>query len=267
MHFHLFIHCVCVNFRFNRTAATHSSTDSDSDSEQTAAEQLELDAWDVVRDFASGKITLSEAEEALQEVLGNGYVQSHWLPAFNAVFSCENDHKKAIQAVDALAAIPFGIPSTTLSPSAMPQPSASTALPQLSQLESELMATVQTLHDRHCIFDHDVPTLEDLLDPPAERENADTQEFAGGEKEIVAMVQYEMAVERGEIVETEDVEDDVLGLGDFHSRVEVMGMCRQLERVCMQEAEGTLALDLAKLLRSFHDELQEIELQSSVQMF
>lgn len=86
MHFHLFIHCVCVNFRFNRTAATHSSTDSDSDSEQTAAEQLELDAWDVVRDFASGKITLSEAEEALQEVLGNGYVQSHWLPAFTAVF-------------------------------------------------------------------------------------------------------------------------------------------------------------------------------------
>lgn len=218
-----------------------------------------------MHELASGKITLPEAEEALQDVLGNGYVSSHWQPAFNAVFLCENNHTKAVKAVKALAAIPFSIPSTTLSPSAIPQPTASTALPQLLQLESELMATVQTLHDRHRIFDHDIPTLEDLLDPPAERENADTQEFPGGEKEIVAAVQYEMAVESGAIVETEDVEDDALR--DFHSRVEVMGMCRQLERVCMQEAEGTLALDLAKMLRAFHDELQEIELQSSVQIF
>lgn len=74
-----------------------------------------------------------------------------------------------------------------------------------------------------------------------------------------------MAVESGAVVETEEVEDDLLG--DFHRRVEVMGMCRRLERVCMQEAEGTLALDLTKMLRAFHDELQEIELQSSVQIF
>lgn len=265
--FFLFVHCVSVNLGSNRTAATHSSTDSDSNSELDNAQKLELDAWDVVCEFASGEITLLQAVEALQDILSNGYVSSHWQPAFNMVFTCENDHPKAIKAVKALAAIPVSIPSTTLSPSAMPQPMALTALPQLLQLESELIATVQTIHDHHHIFDHDIPTLEDLLNPPAEWENVDMQEFPGGEKEIVATVQYEMAIESGAIVETEDVEDDTLGLGDFHSQVEVMGMCRQLERVCMQEAEGTLALDLTKLLRAFHDELQEIELQSSVQIF
>lgn len=228
---------------------------------------METDAWDVVREFARGEITLPETEEALQDILGDGYVPSHWQHAFQAVFICENDHDQAVDAVNALAAIPFTIPSTTVSPSAKPQPTASCALPQLSQFESELMASVQTLHDRHRIFDHDIPTLEDLLDPPAEREDADTRDFPGGEKEIVATVQYEMAVERGEIVEDEEVEDDELGVGDALSRADVMGLCRQLERVCMQEAEGTLALDVAKMLRAFHDELQEIDLQSSLQPF
>ena len=50
------------------------------------------------------------------------------------------------------------------------------------------------LHDRHHIFDHNMPTLEDLLDHPAERENADVQDFPDGEKDIVALVQHELAV-------------------------------------------------------------------------
>lgn len=172
--FYLFTHCVSVNLISNRTTATHVSTDSDSDSELDDAQKLELVAWDIVCELASGKITLPEAKEALQDVFGNGYISSHWQPAFNAVFLCGNDHTEAVEAVEAHAAIPFSIPSTTLSPSAMPQPTALTALPQLLQLELELMATVQTLHDRHRIFDHHIPTIEDLLDPPAEREIADT---------------------------------------------------------------------------------------------
>lgn len=73
-------------------------------------------------------------------------------------------------------------------------------------------------------------------------------------------------MERGEIVETEEIEDDELGSSDTLSRVEVMGLCRQLERVCIQEAEGALALDVAKMIRVFYDELQEIELQSCLQI-
>lgn len=109
-----------------------------------------------------------------------------------------------------------------------------------------------------------MPTLEDLLDPPAERENADMQEFSGGEKEIVALVQHELAIQRGEIIEAEDVEDNESESGEDLSRAEKMRLCMQLEKVCMREAEGNLAFDLAKLLRAFHDELQEIELQSAL---
>lgn len=59
------------------------------------------------------------------------------------------------------------------------------------------------------------------------------QEFPGGEKEIVAIVQHEFAVQRGEIIETEDVEDDESDTGEDMSRAEKMRLCMQLERVCM----------------------------------
>lgn len=254
--------CIC-----NRTFTTPptSDLDSDSDSELDAAEQLEVDAWDLIREFATtDEMTLPDAEEALREILGAGYIQEHWQPALTAVMNAENDHDKALKAVEALAIIPFSMSdSTAISPSARPQPSAVHALPQLMQLESALLDSIQALHDR--IPGHNVPTLEDLLDPPAERENADMQEFPGGEKEIVAIVQHEFAVQRGEIIEMEDVEDDESDTGEDMSRAEKMRLCMQLERVCMREAEGNLAFGLAKLLRAFHDELQEIELQSALQ--
>lgn len=209
---------------YNRTPPLQNSDDSESEWAAEAARQLEEDAWDILRDFAtSDSMTLPEAQEALQDVLGNAYVAAEWKDALDAVLNAEKNHDKALEAVEALAAIPFVMPDLVYasgSTSATPQHSTAPALSQLSELESALMESIHTLQDR--IPDLHMPTLEELLDPPAERENADSQMFPGGEKDIVALVQHEMAVARGEIVEVEDVEDDGSDLGEDLSRAEKM---------------------------------------------
>ena len=53
------------------------------------------------------------------------------------------------------------------------------------------------------------PTLKDLVNPIEEHEVGDSPyRFEGGDAEIVAEVQHEMAVAQGEIIELDDKDDD-----------------------------------------------------------
>jgi len=53
------------------------------------------------------------------------------------------------------------------------------------------------------------PTLEDLVNPVEEWEIGDSPyRFEGGDAKIVAVVQHEMAVARGDVIKLEDSEDD-----------------------------------------------------------
>ena len=44
-----------------------------------------------------------------------------------------------------------------------------------------------------------------------------------------------------------------------------MRMCMELEKVCMRQAGGDLAVNLAQMLRAYHSQLQREEIQSANQ--
>ncbi|KAF9233733.1 hypothetical protein BU15DRAFT_66351 [Melanogaster broomeanus] len=94
-------------------------------------------------------------------------------------------------------------------------------LPQLKSTENELMQSVDVLKSRNRIFDTP-PTLNELLDPPEEAEIRE-MDLA---REIVEMVEHEMAVARGEVIEIDSDEDEDL-VGLCITRIQAMTLCEQ----------------------------------------
>jgi hypothetical protein len=79
---------------------------------------------------------------------------------------------------------------------------------QIIEVEKDLMNTVEELVKRKQIMGPP-PTLEDLVDPIEEREIGDSPyRFEGGDVEIVAEVQREMAIAWGEKIELNDSDND-----------------------------------------------------------
>jgi hypothetical protein len=89
---------------------------------------------------------------------------------------------------------------------AVPEPA---RLQQLQEIEKELQECVKELKRRNRIIGQPL-TLQDLLNPVEEQDVGQSQyAFEGGDDEIVAQVQHDMAVQRGEIelIDSEDEED------------------------------------------------------------
>src|SRR4051812_16732589 len=57
-------------------------------------------AWDIVKKFATTDMTLPQAEEALKNLFGTGYVDEKWRPALTAVMNAENDVNIALKAIE-----------------------------------------------------------------------------------------------------------------------------------------------------------------------
>ena len=81
---------------------------------------------------------------------------------------------------------------------------------ELQQAEKDLLESVHTLKDRNHIRG-EIPSLDDILDPAIEREDADSEEtdnFADGEKGLEQIVNYVQKKQSGETEEKEEEEEE-----------------------------------------------------------
>ncbi|KAF8228279.1 hypothetical protein L208DRAFT_1404091, partial [Tricholoma matsutake] len=128
-------------------------------------------------------------------------------------------------------------------------PPESAAIPQIIETEQELMESVKELVKHRQIIGSP-PTLEDLVDPVEECEIGDSlYRFEGGDAEIVAVVQHEMAVARGDVIELEDSDDDA------EDDVEVIKLCEVLEKACLSYGDADFSLELPHQLCKYRAKL------------
>ncbi|KAF9221517.1 hypothetical protein BS17DRAFT_711091, partial [Gyrodon lividus] len=102
-------------------------------------------------------------------------------------------------------------------------------IPQLEEVEAQLMETVDTLKSRNHIFGTP-PTLLELLDPPEEKEirQGPLLEANRSDEAIMDAVHQEMAASKHDVIEVEsDDEDDPADPPITHANV--MVMCQLLE--------------------------------------
>lgn len=213
-------------------------------------------AWDILEEFAMSDMTLPQAEDALKGHLGDQYIDENWRPALNAVMAAEKDATAALESIKALRQCP----SNPTAPASLP----ATVLPlhapttQCADLEADLMSSIRELKSRNRIFGH-LPTIEELINPPEERENESLQIF-DSDDEIVHQVHYEKALEQGEIVEisSEDEEEDD---ASQVMTTEALEMCKKLGSFCLDTGVGS-ASELSKVLHRFRAEVSREYMKS-----
>ncbi|KAF8234905.1 hypothetical protein L208DRAFT_1393355, partial [Tricholoma matsutake] len=135
-------------------------------------------------------------------------------------------------------------------------PPESATIPQMIKAEQELMESVKELVKRRWIIGSP-PTLEDLVDLVEERKIGDSlYRFEGGDAGIVAVVQHEMAVARGDVIELEDSEDDAEDdVEDVPTRGEVIKLCEVLEKACLSYGDADFSLELPHQLCKYRAKL------------
>jgi len=209
-------------------------------------------------------MTLPKAEECLKKQLGDRYIVRDWKSALDAVMNVEGDILQAQEALHKLAS-ECQLPRFTIK---LPRksPPESAAIPQIIETERGLMESVEELV-RHQQIIGPPPTLEDLVNLVEECEIGDSPyRFEGGDAEIVAVVQHEMAVARGDVIELEDSEDDGEDdVEDVPTRGEVIKLCEVLEKACLSYGDADFSLELPHQLRKYRAKLQRAALLDSIQ--
>jgi hypothetical protein len=228
-----------------------------SNARQAQSDPHNTAAWDLIESFATTEMTLSQAEDGLKNLFGDGYVAERWMPALDAVMNAEDDVN---QALDAIKQIRLASPSNT----ALVSSHATTA--QGSELEVELMESVKELKERNRIFGP-ILTLDELLDPVDELEIGQSASALSGEEEIVAKVHREQAIERGEIIEVDSDEGedaDMEGAGEDMSVDEMIHLSERLERASLSSAAES-SLEVARVLRHFRAQMVQVGLRQAKQ--
>ncbi|KAG1723733.1 uncharacterized protein EDB91DRAFT_1087726 [Suillus paluster] len=130
-------------------------------------------------------------------------------------------------------------------------------------LEDEVTTSLHDLMTRNRIFGRPL-SLDEFLEPAEEQEVGDLG-FEGGDKDIVAAVNREIAEKSGEVIEVESNEEE--DAKPEVSRAETLALCQRLEGACLQfgNADSTLPLELLKQIRLFRAELRHEELLHSTQ--
>lgn len=223
-------------------------------------------AWNIVHKFATTKISLPNAENKLQALLGKRYIDSDWRPALKAVMDAEGDVEMALDAIDALMQVASrhtGLKNCI--------PICSQKAAQLSSTKAALsMQSVQELQARNHIFST-LPTIDELLDPAEERDKGEFSAFEGGDSSIADTVCHEIAVANGEVIEVDSDEDNNNKVDPSITYQDILDLCQQLEVGCMQYGDPQFSLDLSSQLRKFCVNLRREELlnarQTSLERF
>ncbi|KIJ26725.1 hypothetical protein M422DRAFT_272186 [Sphaerobolus stellatus SS14] len=175
-------------------------------------------AWEIMMRFATTDMRLPEAEAELQGYLHGRYKETDWADAFQAVMAAENDSIEAVKGLEELTMKIFKKPLSQGLQDGANKGSHQLAVakpahpPQLQEIEKEHESCVKELKRRNKIVGQPL-TLQDLLNPLEEQDIGQSQyTFEGGDDEIIAQMQHDMAVQRGEVevmevVDSEDEED------------------------------------------------------------
>ncbi|KAG8755972.1 hypothetical protein FRC14_003499 [Serendipita sp. 396] len=213
--------------------------------------------WAIVVQFAMAEWSFPEVHARLQQHLGDQYVAAEWNEPLDAVLNAENDTDAALEALETLR--------NKWAPSRSSEPhDVSIVQDNQSELEEKLEALVMELSDRRRIFGTP-PTHNELLEPEEEREVGESPYvFGAGDADIVAVVQAEMAVARGNIKEIDSDDNDEEPEVPPPALKEMIEMCRVIEenslRVCM---EGVL--EVTEALRRYRGFLQKLSMQGATQ--
>jgi len=203
-------------------------------------------------------MTLPQAEEKLQKHLGERYKDEDWRPAFKAVMNAEGDVAAAQAALQKLSASCL-LPKLVIR---LPRPS-----PSDDNVEKELMDSVEELKRRNQIFG-ELPTVDDLVDSIHEKKTAGDSLYdrTNPDQDIVAQVQHEIAVQKGEVIEIEE-EDSDDDDDDFRnvSRSDTIKLCDQLEKLSLKYGNSSTSLELNRQLRQFRVFLRREDLLKSTQ--
>jgi hypothetical protein len=91
--------------------------------------------------------------------------------------------------------------------------------------------------------------------------------FEGGDAEIVAEVQCEMAITQGEIIELNDSDNDSDEDNDkYHlPHQEVINLCALLKKACINYGDLNSSLELPHYLHSYRAQLQHDDLLNCTQ--
>ncbi|THU93936.1 DDE-domain-containing protein [Dendrothele bispora CBS 962.96] len=215
------------------------------DSESTLHE-----AWRVLMAYATSDWSRSQAEDELKAVLQDEFNPVDWQGPLNAVMECE-DTESAVEAVNSLMP-EFTKTSSHDNPSS-PSHAIRAVCADLKKAEEDFMACVQELHDRKRIKG-DMPPIEDLLDPPEEREDADSEEtdhWSEGDKglkEIAGYVEQRWdatgQLRLADVDEDEEQEEEPYKI-NYSKALEA---ARLLGEVCTNRGDFDNSFDLGKYL-------------------
>lgn len=216
-------------------------------------------AWDILQKFAGSEMTLPDVEAQLQQHLGDCYDDKDWRPALSAVMNAEGNFLQAHEAINKLAAA-SQLPRLTIKLPGQSCPSLYMAS-GIINTEKKLMESVDELMRWRQIIGKP-PTLEDLVDPIEEHKPSDSPyRFEGGDDEIVAKVQHELAVARGKVIEIDDSDsEDKDDKEKPLSQSEVLKLCEGLEKVCLQYGSPDTSFELLHHLHTYRGQLRHEEL-------
>ena len=218
-------------------------------------------AWNVLEELATTDMTLPQAEDRLQSVLGDGYVDEEWRPALCAVMAAENDVEAALNSISNLrltADLDRTIPISDEPPA------------QSHNVEEDLLKCVARLKERNRIFGP-ASTLEELVNPVEEQEIGEDSRKFESDEDIVDAVRREEAITRGEIIEVDsDDEDDPGHQVDDDADIgvtEMMALCQRLEKASLKGGtSNALSYNVSQVLRRFRVELSRVQIQNAKQV-
>ena len=106
-----------------------------------------------------------------------------------------------------------------------------------------------------------------MLNPAEEMVVGDLQyRFEGGDKEIVELVQHEIAVAKGEVMELDSSDDEDKGELELEASVDdVIRLCQQMEGLCLRFDSNDKSLSLAQRLCQYCVDLKRVQLTSAKQ--
>ncbi|KAF9228316.1 hypothetical protein BS17DRAFT_850897 [Gyrodon lividus] len=190
-------------------------------------------------EFATTDLSLPNAEIRLQAHLGNCYANADWRPTLKVIMAAEGDAEAALQAIE-----PLECDAKTRSGLKIRISLCLPDIPQLEEVEAQLMGTVDTLKSRNRIFGNP-PTLLELLDPPEEKEirQGPLLEANRSDEAIMDAVHQKMAASKHDVIEVEsDDEDDPTNPPVTHANAILM--CQLLECAAKEygDVEEVLAL-------------------------
>ena len=111
-------------------------------------------------------------------------------------------------------------------------------------------------------------TADEMLDPPEEREDGDSDQYDGHTDVVMAIVEEvrnEMSIEKGEIIEVQSDDEDN-GLQDkLLSRTSLISLCAEIQASCLQYGDPQLAFEFSENIRRYRAQLCREETMNAKQ--